>query len=215
MVEIEAKFTIDSPVIYWRLQMIDHIGDYSLSTSQVENVRDLYLDTRRRRILAAGYSLRKREQRDGILITLKTISPAEGAVHHRGEWEILLPVYHPPSRWPESPVREKVLDIIGSKNLVSLFELRQTRILRQLSRGALHFAELSLDRVSMLINDQEQVFMELEVEIAAPHFEENLAEIINLLQHECQECNLTPDRYSKFERALTLLENQSRRSKKG
>ena len=45
--EIEAKFTVPDPSVYWRLQTTDHLAGYSLSTTQVKPVWDTYLDTNR------------------------------------------------------------------------------------------------------------------------------------------------------------------------
>ncbi|HXV98037.1 MAG TPA: CYTH domain-containing protein, partial [Anaerolineae bacterium] len=98
MMEIEAKFMITDPGSYWRLQTIDHLADYTLSTHQVEHFFDTYLDTAGRRLLSAGYSLRKREQPEGVLMTLKSLAKAEGAIHRRQEWEIMLTAYQPPAR---------------------------------------------------------------------------------------------------------------------
>ena len=80
---IEAKFTVPDPVVYWSLQTTDHLAGYSLSTTQVKPVWDTYLDTRSQRILAAGFSCRQRVTREGIMITLKSLGGAMGAVHRR------------------------------------------------------------------------------------------------------------------------------------
>lgn len=86
--EIEAKFAITNPATYWRLQTIDHLAEFSLSTRQIKEVYDTYLGTRGRRILAAGFSCRRREQAEEILITLKSLNKAVGAIYRRGEIEI-------------------------------------------------------------------------------------------------------------------------------
>ena len=81
--EIEAKFTVPDPSVYWRLQTADYLAGYSLSTTQVKPVWDTYLDTQSQRILAAGYSCRHRVTREGIVISLKSLGGAIGAVHRR------------------------------------------------------------------------------------------------------------------------------------
>ena len=53
-------------------------------------VRDTYLDTADRAILSGGYALRRREQEGSLLITLKSTTPATGAIHRREEWETVL-----------------------------------------------------------------------------------------------------------------------------
>jgi inorganic triphosphatase YgiF len=70
--EIEAKFNIPDPGTYWSLQTTKGLAGYSLTTQEVRSIRDTYLDTSRRLILAAGFSCRRRRTRAGrIVMTLK------------------------------------------------------------------------------------------------------------------------------------------------
>ena len=87
VMEIEAKMSVPDPGVYWTLQTATSVGEYALETTEVKNSHDIYLDTRWRRLLTAGYSCRLRESSEGILVTLKSLGTAEGAVHRRGEWE--------------------------------------------------------------------------------------------------------------------------------
>lgn len=138
-------------------------------------------------------------------MTLKSLSQAEGAIHRREEWEIRLAAYQPPARWPDSPVRHRVLQLIGQEPLAPLFELQQTRILRLLSQGGQPVAELTLDSVSVITEEKgqkEQLYLELEVELLSPALEEKLRLIAACLQDEWQ---LKPQPQSKFERALAWL----------
>jgi inorganic triphosphatase YgiF len=200
--ELEAKFIIADPGSYWRLQTIGHVADFTLSTHQVKRVYETYLDTSGRRLLSAGYSLRRREQPEGVLMTLKRLSKAEGAIHRREEWEIELAAYQPPTRWPDSPVRDQLLQLIGREHLTPLFKLQQTRILRVLSQGGQPVAALSLDSVSVMTEVKEQLYLGLEVELALPALEEKLDVVAACLQDEWQ---LKPEPQSKFERALALV----------
>jgi inorganic triphosphatase YgiF len=200
--EIEAKFNITNPGSYWRLQIVDHLADFTLSTHGVKQVYDIYLDTPGWRLLAAGYSLRKREQPEGILMTLKSLSRADGAIHRREEWKIELAAYQPPARWPDSPLRDRVLQLIGREHLIPLFELEQTRILRLLSQDGQPVAELSLDSISVMAAAKQQLYLELEVGLALPALEEKLRLVAACLQDEWQ---LKPEPQSKFERALALV----------
>jgi inorganic triphosphatase YgiF len=201
--EIEAKFSVPDPVVYWSLQTTDHLAGYSLSTTQVKPVWDTYLDTKRHRILAAGYSCRRRVTREGIVITLKSLGGAEGGVHRRGEWELRVAASRPPVDWPDSPVRDLVLQLIGQEPLLTLFELQQTRVIRLLKRGEQPVAELRLDRVSLITNDREQVYLDVEVELLPQTSEETLRAIVGCLQDSW---HLKPEPLSKFERALDLLD---------
>ena len=201
--EIEAKFNVAAPSVYWRLQTIDHLAGYSLSTHQVKDIRDTYLDTSRRQILAAGYSCRRRETREGIVMTLKSLDSAEGAVHRRGEWEVTLAVDQPPAKWPDSPVRGRVLKLIGKDSMLPLFDLQQTRVIRLVKHNEQPVAELSLDSVSLSVNGKEYSYFELEVELLPQMPEEILSPVIACLQDEWK---LKPEPLSKFERALTVVD---------
>jgi inorganic triphosphatase YgiF len=195
---------VPDPVVYWSLQTTDHLAGYSLSTTQVKPVWDTYLDTKRHRMLEAGYSCRRRvAYKKGIVITLKSLGRAEGAVHRRGEWQLRMVARRTPADWPDSPVRDLVLQLIGQEPLVSLFELQQTRVIRLLKQDEEPVAELRLDRVSLVTEDREQVYLDLEVELLPQTPEETLTAIVGCLQDEW---HLKPELRSKFERALVLLD---------
>ncbi len=202
--EIEAKFIVSEIKTFQRLQAAEQLAEFALSARQIKQVRDTYLDTADQLILAAGYAYRQREQEEGVLITLKGLGSAEGAIHRREELETLLPAAAPPAEWPASPVRERMLRLTGDAPLLPLFSLQQTRIVRQMKRGKQTVAELSLDDVHLTIAGQEHAYFELEVELASKGAEENLATIAACLQDEW---GLEPESRSKFKRALALLED--------
>jgi CHAD domain-containing protein len=201
-VEIEAKFIVSTIETFQRLQAVGQLASFALSAGRVKPMHDTYLDTERRSILAAGYTCRRREQKDGILVTLKAVRRAEGAIHRREELEVTLPVDRPPALWPPSPVRDRVLQLIGDAPLQPLFDLHQTRIVRWVSQGERQIAELSLDDVHLVANGREQAYLELEVELTARGGEEELAAIAVCLQTEW---GLQAEGRSKFERALLFL----------
>lgn len=201
--EIEAKFTVPDAVVYWSLQTTDHLAGYSLSTTQVKPVWDTYLDTKSQRILAAGYSCRQRVTREGIVITLKSLGGARGAVHHRRKYELTMATNRPPIDWPDSPARDLVLQLIGQEPLLPQFELQQTRIIRLLKQDEKPVAELSLDKVSLITDDREQVYLELEVKLLPHTPEGTLTAIAGCL---LDDWHLKPEPLSKFERALVLLD---------
>lgn len=200
--EIEVKFTVPDPAVYWSLQKTDHLARYSLSTTKVKPVWDTYLDTKSQRILAAGYSCCQRLTREGIVITLKSLGGAEGAVHRRRQWELSMATSRPPVDWPDSLVRDLVLQLIGPEPLLTFFELRQTRVKRILKEEDQPVAELSLDRVSLVTDETEQVYLVLEVELLPQTPQGTLTTIVGNLQDVW---NLKCEPLSKFERALVLL----------
>jgi inorganic triphosphatase YgiF len=200
--EIEAKFTVPDPVVYWGLQTTDHLAGYSLSTNQVKPVWDTYLDTKHQRILAAGYSCLRRVKHEGIVITLKSLGGAEGAVHHRRQWELHMVANRPPVDWPDSPVRDLVRQLIGGEPLLTLFDLRQTRVIRMVKEDDQPVAELRLDSVSLVTDETEQVYRVLEVALLPQTPQETMMTIVGCLQDVW---NLKSEPLSKFERALVLI----------
>jgi inorganic triphosphatase YgiF len=201
--EIEAKFTVPNPSVYWSLQTADYLAGYSLSTTQVKPVWDTYLDTRSQRILVAGFSCQQSLSREGIVITLKSLGGAEGAVHRRKKYELSMATSRPPIDWPDSPARDLVLQLIGGEPLLTSFELRQTRVIRMLKEEDQPVAELSLDSVTLVTDETEQVYLVLEVELLSQTPEETLITIAGCLQDVW---DLKPEPLSKFERALELLD---------
>jgi len=214
--EIEAKFAVPDVETFQRLRAVDHLAGFALSAGQAKQVRDTYLDTPGRLILAAGYACRQREQDEGVLITLKGLGGAKDAVHRREELQVLLPTGAPSAqwfdathhKWPAGPVRDRVRQLIGEAPLAPLFALRQTRIVRQMSQGERLVAEWSLDEVHLGADDPDgngktQAYFELEVELAPQGTEDDLATVVTCLQDEW---GLEPEPWSKFERALAFLE---------
>lgn len=200
--EIEAKFAVPNIATFQRLQAVEHIAGFSLSAHQVQPVQDTYLDTAERLILANGYACRCRETESEVLITLKGMSRAEGAIHRRRELEISLETYERPEAWPESAVRDLVLEMTGGAPLMPLFDLRQTRVFRRMSQGELLVAQFSLDNVRVISKKRKSNHFELEVELAPQGTTTDMGAIITYLQDEW---NLRPEPRSKFERALAFL----------
>jgi inorganic triphosphatase YgiF len=201
--EIEAKFSVRDPQVFWLLQTSEHMAGYVLSPPRAKPVWDTYIDTRQRRILAAGYSCRRRETQAGIVIELKSLASSEGAVHRREELRGELTDQQQPMEWPDSPVRKLVLNLIGGEQLLTLFDLRQNRIVRMVQHDEQPVAEMSLDSVTLTTGGSEYTYLELEVELLPSASEKILDTFTACLQDEW---NLTPEPRSKFERALDLLD---------
>jgi CHAD domain-containing protein len=204
--EIEAKFALPDVAAFQRLQAVNHVAGFALSAHQVQQVRDTYLDTDERLILAGGYACRRRETESEVLVTLKELRTARGAIHRRKELEISLAAYQPPSEWPASPVRDIVLQMAGEAPLIPLFSLRQTRVFRRMSQGELLVAQLSLDNVRVVANGRRRSYYELEVELAPQGTASDMAAIVAYLQDEW---GLRPEPRSKFQRALALLDEDA------
>ena len=165
LTEVEAKFKVTDPQLFWHLQTIGELAGCELTPPRSKPVWDTYLDSARRRILRAGFSCRQRETRDGIEMALKSLARPEGPIHHRSEWQVTLPAARTLAEWPESQVRDRVLRIIGTEPLLPLFRLEQTRIIRQLQTDGEQLAELSMDSVCVADGDPVHIFHELEIEL--------------------------------------------------
>ena len=146
--------------------------------------------------------LGQRVTRDGTLITLKSLGGAMGSVHRRRICELSIATSQPPLEWPDSPLRDLVLQLIGGEPLLTSFELRQTRVIRMLREDDQPVAELSLDSVSLVTVETEQVYRVLEVELLPQTAQETLMTIACCLQDGW---HLKPEPRSKFEGALDLL----------
>jgi inorganic triphosphatase YgiF len=196
----QAKFRVGNPETFLRLQMVDGLANFRLSPPQIHDVCDTYMDTRGRRLLAAGYSFRKREQPDGLMMTLATLSKPAGGVHRWEKYEILLASDRRPANWPESPIRTRMLQLTGKEHLVPLVRLQQTRIIRSLYRNEQQIAVVRLDSVGQLNGAKPQVRFEMEVELTSLAGEETLIDIVEYLENEW---DLWSERETKFERAYT------------
>ena len=201
--EIEAKFGVPSEDTFRLLLAADSLDGLSLGAEREKHVHDSYVDTADRLILAAGYSCRRREQPEGVLITLKGLHGGEGAIHRRLEHEVHLAEYVPPSEWPPATVRDMVLGLIGDCPLVPLFDLEQTRHIRPVYVAGRLVAELSLDRVRVAVGERVQSYDELEVELTPEGGEDDLLAAVACLQGKW---GLAPVALSKFERGLAFAE---------
>jgi len=206
--EIEAKFHIPDAATFRWLRETTLLAGYLLGAPRRVRVHDTYLDTDSRRLLRAGYALRSRRQEDGALLTLKGLPAGQdvehgGAIHHREELEVALPASVPPSEWPPSAFRARVLDLAAGEPLKPLFSLHQTRVTRPVSEGARTVAQMSLDIVRLILGPGSHVYRELELECLPDGHEADLVALVECLHNEW---GLQPEPRSKFERALELVE---------
>ena len=215
--EIEAKFKAPDQEILRGLAEAPRLAGFPLSAGTVENLSDTYMDTARWLILAAGFACRRRVGDDRILITLKQLRGADEVVHRREEYEVEIAEDLPPDKWPESPARTKVLDIIGDEHLAEVLDLRQKRVTRLVGAPDNPVAELSLDEVDLggpgasdaadasniagASSEPGTHFFEVEAELKAGGTERDLAAIVSALR---KEWHLEPEPLSKFERAVAL-----------
>ncbi len=209
--EIEAKFVIRDANISRRLKTRRRLAGFTLGEGRVSRVLDTYLDTKDRALVTAGVACRVRRQDDGqLLLTVKEMGKATGAVHRREELEILLPAGGSGSKgvfaarsWPESPLRARVLQVVDRKRLTRLATVRQRRRIRPVAQDGHAVALLSLDAVQVRAGGAVERFSEVEVELTGLGANEDLDRLATCLEREW---GLHPDARSKLERALALVD---------
>ncbi len=204
----EAKFRITDPGTFWSLQTIDHLAQYSFSARQIEEIDDVYLDTKKLKLLAAGYCCRRRNQGKGFLITLTRLGSGKGTSKKLKKWHVLLKKNkNGPANWPKSEARTRVLKVISDKNLRSILTLHQTRITRLISKGDHVIAQADLDDVLWITDGKEQQFKTLKIKIIAPYQEKHLNALVTKLQAKWP---LEPELLTKFERAIAMKSKKTK-----
>ena len=211
--EIEAKFTIKDRETYIQLKNLDSLYGLQLTEPRVQELQDIYLDTPKNKLFAAGYALRQRESAQAAWITLKTTeAPKKGAVHRREELEAEIPPGTTPSEWPSGPVLDSVQQIIGDTPLKPMVRLSQSRVIRHLVDGTRQVAEISLDEVSIHGDEKTASFIELELELEPGGSTEEFEELAAALGADW---NLKPQKKSKLDRALELTDQPFKTARQG
>jgi len=198
----EAKFRITDPGIFWSLQTIDYLGVFAFSDPKILEIHDAYLDTKKRKLLAAGYNCRRREQVKGFLITLSKLRSGEDAAQKHQKWEVTLKKnINSPVDWPKSKARSRILKVVPEKKLQVIFDFNQTRITRQISNGKQTIAQANLYNVLVINKGKEQQFKILKLIIANPNHEKYLDSLVQSLKTKW---SLKSEPLSKFERAIAM-----------
>lgn len=201
--EIEAKFSIPDRAVFQRLLQIQALAGFSLGAPQCKVLHDHYLDTAEGAFLRGGYACRVRLDGDGgRLLTLKSLTPAEGAWHERDELEVWLP---PDGRldiagWPAGAATALASQISAGQPLALLFDLRQERHQRLAAAvgSSAPAVELSIDAVR-LGGAAPIELLGVEAELLPAGDVGDLRAIAHELQHGW---GLQPELLSKFERGL-------------
>lgn len=200
--EVEAKFTVPDEKTLLKLKQQTRFEQYRIVPLTTKQIRDSYLDTPERKILAGGYALRRRDGGGKTTLTLKGLGGTEGAIHRREELEVAIPPDNPRPAWVNSPVYSKMLQLTGVNTLAVLFSLYQNREVSYLKKNDRIVAELSLDRVCLTHGGRDHAYFELEIEQKEDGTEADLAALAAWLQRKWR---LKPQPLSKFERGLAIL----------
>lgn len=204
----EAKFRITDPGIFWSLQTIDQLGKFTFSNPQILEINDAYLDTKKRRLLAAGYCCRRRKQEKGFLITLTKLGLGKDKAQKRQKWDAILKKNRNGlENWPKSRVKSRILKVIPDKKLQVIFSFVQTRITRQISIGKKAIAQANLDDVRVINKGKERPFKILKIRIDDPDQEKYLDALV---QELTAKWSLKRESLSKFERAIAMERSKTR-----
>jgi inorganic triphosphatase YgiF len=197
-----AKFRITDPGIFWSLQTIEQLGKFSFAAPQIFEIHDAFLDTKKRKLLAAGYSCRRRKQGKGFLITLTKLGLGKDKVQKQQYWEVALKKnINGPEDWPKSKAQSRILKVTPGKKLLVIFSFVQTRITRQISTGKQTIVQANLDDVLVINKGKEQHFKILKLKIDDPSQEKYLDSLVQALKAKW---SLKTEPLSKFERAIAM-----------
>lgn len=231
--EIEAKFEIRNPMLaaYWA-SAASLTAAFGLGALTTVTHIDTYLDSASYQLLRAGYSLRLRHTEHGFIITLKTLATtADSPIHTRLELEGPIADASEPLNmdgWPK-PVRQQVQNLLDKAPalhpLCILHQRRQKRTVSTKARSetpAQVVAELSIDEVTLYPPAGDWVklatlgsldsiqalaaFWEIEVELKPG---QDVATLEVLTARVARDSGVAPNRSSKFERAMAIVNLQA------
>lgn len=198
--EIEVKFAIPNKEIFDTLKKSTRLGDFVLAPVGTKITTDRYWDTPNKDVMQAGFACRIRTVNQKHVLTLKSLTPPEGAVHRRQEIET--PVSSNLFQdLPEGKPKDLVLSLAGLEALEVLFTIHQTRHVFHLLSNSVPIFEVSFDEVT-LGEATGTDFFELEAELLAAGDEADLTQLTAILQTQWL---LQPETRSKFERAMAQI----------
>ena len=201
--EVEAKFSLDETAAQ-ALEALDELAGYRLGETRVVADVDQYLDTADYRILRGGYACRIRERNDQLIATLKSLTPADSALHSRQELETeLAPDAGDPTSWPAGEARDLAVGLTDGAPLQTLFMIWQQRHVRPVLDGERLVGEWSLDRVETTAGDKTAHATELEIELKGDGTTDDLGRLAEALAGQP---GVQPQPQSKFERAMSMLD---------
>jgi len=207
MSEIEAKMLMSRPAQLGEvLEELAELG-HRVEKGPSESIVDTYFDTPDWLISRAGWAYRCREKGDARTLTLKTLSPGEGAVFVRDEVDQPLAADVPPGgQLPSGPVQERLDSIVNGHPRRELFRVRNRRTCYEIKAAgeAATSIEMAVDRAEIVADREgsEPVrFMELELELN----QGDSSTVSDLARVLGERVGLLDAQLSKFERGLQVV----------
>ncbi|WP_440946346.1 CHAD domain-containing protein [Methanosarcina sp. T3] len=203
--EIESKFLVPEETDFKALENLSGLTSYTISEAQVQIIEDIFLDTKNKDIMAAGYYLRVRKAagEKGKWVTIKSLGGFEGGTHRREEYVSFLPEGLSVLECPSLRIRNMIFDFTSGLDLTPLITLKQKRIIRQLNLEGKLVAEIYLDRVNLKSESRKKLYNEFEVELKNEGTVKDLEAIRDFL---LDNYSLEESLFSKFERAYLFRE---------
>jgi triphosphatase len=167
---------------------------------------DTYYDTEDWRFYRAGYALRVRRDGKSFEATMKSLTPAEGALRQRREISEPLKDSIKTPKGARGPVGERVRRLAGARDLRPLFEVRTRRRIFALRPegpdGNVSVGEIALDEAEIFVGGRASARLSrIEVEVASDAGLRDGVEKFALGLRDA--LGLRPTETSKFEEGLT------------
>ncbi len=202
-VEVEVKYRIVDSAIVQELLAATRLGPYDVGGFQTRKHHDIYLDTPNRAFMSIGYAYRYRRTTTRGIVQLKSLSNSSDYVHRRTELWSVTDYPKSPQTWDAGPAKDLVLEVLGNQPLQTLFEIRQLRHFANLSQDSEVMAEISIDDIVWQTGGTVTKGWVLEIELSD---DDNNALLKSIDAALVQTGKLVPQKQSKFERGLALLE---------
>ena len=200
-IEVELKYQVADLAIGERLLAAEQLGGFApVGEIRVAEQTDTYLDTPDGTLEAERIGVRLRAEDGATTLTVKAAGSVDGAIRRREELEGPAEAGTPPSSWPASAARDRLLALIGDKPLHELVTIRQYRRKRDFATSDAT-VELSLDEALIVVDGHTvERFTELEAELTRGP-ESALGPLLGLLDGRP---GLSPTIESKLARAIAV-----------
>lgn len=201
--EIELKYSIPSQEIadeIWRDKLFFHLEEDDSRSEMCFDAK--YFDTPDWDLSKNGVAYRVRKEGGRWVATLKTRGSSEGALHVREEINVPVADEKPdPSVFMESDLGEKLMELIGSKQLYCLLETKVHRKQFRIDTGTGIF-EFAVDDGWVVTPYGEEKLFEVEIEL----FSGETEELEQLGRTLSEKYGLEKEERSKYARGLAIIE---------
>jgi inorganic triphosphatase YgiF len=164
--EVELKYHIANLAIGERLLAADRLAGFTaVGEIRVAEHEDTYLDTADGILEARLIGVRLRVEAGETTLTVKSAGSVEGAYRRREELEGPARAGTPPSSWPASAARDRLIELVGDAPLHEIVTIRQHRRKRDFATDEAT-VEFSLDEARIIVDGHTvEQFTELEAEL--------------------------------------------------